>query len=460
MYRKRLSAFFFGIYLLICMIPTVHADRIENVLSMISGNRLSEFNVNVSISVTSEPHLDAKRTENLNKMLKHIGFLLSKSETASFIGIDIDNKSALSAVYLTDSSGKNRICFSSEPETAYLVNEGWLDKLTGITEKEDPFMELSFQLLSEIEELFKGTEELTENFGEYTNEKNVHYRIGKAGIAERELIIRTNEDDPEGKSLYRWYKERLSGIDFLPELRGNQTLTVYMDKSGRLLKLTFKGMINNTDRSDRQIQCEWVRCCEEQYIRDDIGITISEKQKQTEHLKISREKRSAGSTDDLTEEYHAEISKTQRKGKQQETDVLQLDFLLNGRLAGDIIRTVKSGKNNIKTVYSLDLVPEPIYDSAGNIEILEYNNDVLGKDIRLIYSFHPYTTVEIPYEQSIIYILDPSDGDYPEMISHLKKTIAVDLLKELLKIPSEDLDYIRDGIPENDWKKIIDTINR
>ncbi len=411
------------------------------------------FSLTLSPQVGAYPPFGELRLEQLNLLLNHVTVRCASRDEWSEVAILTDGAETLN-LRRKQRDGSTATQLSVLPGITWLDSREAMPGLTGETGAGETWEEIRFcwRLLEEGITFFT---RLQERCPEEAGEKTVRQKL-RMGTAVRSVSIRIPQEAVrEGRMasltgeaadtpvLQKW----LEGMCF----RGKQSFTLLFDEENRLLKVQYSGRMGTDEEHLRNVRLEW-KCLRDGSSRmDELTLkTPAVDGSERDNWQLSR-KWTADEEESFS--FSGEYDRKGPEGKRK----ISWEAALSGaeEISGEVAWTVQEGRDSRKTVLRpvFSVTEEGKYQ--GRIDILQYSGKILQEELML--SFFLDSEPVVKWEENTSERV--WSGDDSESAS-LREKLAAALLRGLLRIPEQDLVFLSDEIPEEDWQLILNANGR
>ena len=460
---KRLLA----VCLMVAMLP-VGALCDSMLLPQLEGWQLGVQPLQISMQVQAEsvPEFDENRLNQFNALLKHLTFSLQYQESASeqwgSVGVAVDGDKVLSLT-VNETADRAYAQLSCVPDKTYASASGkdigtWL--LGGAETAE--VLSLDGLLSPWLDNGYAVFEKLPDALAEYTIEKSVKTKIGQMGTARVKQTV-TIPADAAGT-----LSEKLSALSNDAGIAatlsnavfsGKQTITIFCDEDGQMLKVTYTGRCGADEDHLRKVNLTWMMKRTEKDVRDSISLkTPAVKGNDYNTLTFNRtEKADEYGTVDLDASLtHNSRIDSKRTSVTAEADLEAMLTAEGTRLSGEITRSLKENSGDTQW---LILEPELVF---------------AADDLHMTGTMAVETRTEKRTENRYLLSMEMTFGSYFEWLLHenmvdmdaiaaetsvrdeFTAAIAQALIRPLVLLPYEDTLYLSDGLEPDVWQSIVE----
>ena len=444
--------FLFLLSLLVLVPAYISASGMQDFLLLPGHGEPVAFELNTEI--IKIPQFDENRTEQLNRLLKHIRFSGIAGGNESEVTVSSDNEELFS-ILLFDHSEKKRIVLATDRDHYYssdLLGNPATDILPLSTE-EAAGIEKCRRILQSLDDVSTLFGKLPEAFPEkVTRTKNTE-KYKNYGTASYKVVMKLT-DEEMNKYLRQFLKTCGSGCldPYMEKLifTGRQGFTLLYTEDNNLLKVSYSGKGYWEENDIRDIRLDWKTARGDGFARDDLQLRTPDQKRTARNNLILGFilKTEEDGSENLTWSEETDILEN-RSRKQSRFDVMLA--LKDNRLTGSAQRTEKEDNITASETILIDLNAPQQNSWAGTLEIISKKDKIEKVHIKAVLSVTAGFSV-------------PVSSGQPEMIqvskaefSQLTEGLYSEILRKLLKLPAEDLAFIRDGIPDSLWNNIDST---
>lgn len=423
----------------------------------------------LSADVTAYSPFDENRLPQLTGLLKHLSLRITRQplidETQSTVAVLVDGEEALS-LGLQESPQGRMLQFSSLPDITYAGSDPMAELLGtsaepltifGMDGSESAWLEDGFALLSAFDTVLAPY---------LTSESSVKTDIKDMGTARIKQDYTVSQDDapdlaallsaacPEGP-----LKALLSGLVF----SGKQTLRVYRLEDGTPLRVEWNGNCGTDADHLRKVQLVWKLRRDDKAYRDEVTLTSpalrgTDSDKLTWTLSIVPDK-----SGKLT--LTAKLSYT-RVAEKQKTTLTGEAKLYSAQEASGVhitgTATLKQQLPDADTALGYTFAPDLLFSGDANMPTVDgtvtvsslYGSKVTNEaTITLSLRRTGYTSWQMRAETIHLAELDDAAREGERL--RVTQAISSTLIRRLVLLPREDLDYLFLDLPEESVDAII-----
>ena len=398
------------------------------------------------------PQFSDARTDQLNRLLKHISFEGSVANDFSLISVFLDDEPLFRGI--------------TSPRTPNVLSILSADNMHVYSPaaKEESFSGEDFALSAETDSLFLNLEcfFFLDSFSSFAvnlpsffpnetkNSKIDAQRYRDYGIAVKKTTI--SLDGELLNSFVHEHPDIFNRTVFLldPEncsFTGRQTISLYYTEEDHMIRFVYNGKAEINGDDLRAVAIDWKTVRKDAFEKDEFKLeTPNSKKTKRDNLQLVY---TWQQSDDGTETIHWKRETDQLDQGKRTKKNSEASFLITaGKISGTISKKTTEGKKNTSFQGDLNVSLSAQEHYSGTLEI-NHKNDKIEKD-RMIFHFdlntNPSFVSAILPEEILL-----SPEEYNAILDGLYSRI----LKELLKLPEEDITFLKDSIPEDLWSNIL-----
>ena len=447
--KKRV--FLFLLSLLVLIPAYISAAGMQDFLDFSENGEPVAFELNAEIIKT--PQFDENRTEQLNRLLKHILFSGIAGEKESEVTVSSDNEELFSILSF-EHSDKKQIVLAPDHEHYYypdfLGNPEMDEILPGSTEEAER-IERSHKMQQSLDDVSAFFGKLPEAFPEKVSRTKNTEKYRDYGTASYKIVLKLT-DEEMNKYLQQFLSNGRSGC-FDPHMEkliftGRQGFTLLYTEDNSLLKVSYSGKGYWEENDIRDIRLEWKTARRDGYAMDELQLrTPDEKRTARNNLVLGfMLKTEEDGSENLTWSEETDILEN-RSRKQGKFDAALT--MKENRLTGSIKRTEKEGNITASETILIDLNTPHQNSWAGTLEIIGKKDKIEKVHIKAGLSVTAGISVPVSSGQPEIIQVSKAESGW------LTEKLYSEILRKLMKLPAEDLTFIRDGIPDSIWNNIV-----
>ena len=430
----------------------IHAEGMQDFLHFPENGEPVAFELDTEIFKI--PQFDENRTEQLNRLLKHIHFSGIVSEKETEVTVSLDNEELFSILSF-DYSGKNRTVFATDHEHYYSSEtlEHACKDMLPVSKGETAKIERSQKIQQSLETVAGFLEKLPEAFQEKASRTKNTEKYRDYGTASYKIVLKLT-DEEMNNYLQQFLKssDTIHSDPYLEKLvfTGRQGFTLLYTEDNRLLKVSYSGKAFWKENDIRDIRLEWKTVHRNGYARDELQLrTPNEKRNARNNLVLScilyREE---DGSEKLTwsEETDSLENRIRKQGK------LEAEFILKGNsLTGSVTDITKSDNVTTSETVLIDWFAPQHNSWTGTLEIISKKDKIEKAHIRAVLSLKAGISVPVSSGQPEAVYVNETE------FSRITEELYSEILARILKLPAEDQAFIREGIPDSLWNTIVNT---
>ena len=455
--RDRILSYGINILILImiisfCGIPNAFATGIKDLIGLTDNDQT--LRVELNISYDKLPQFDENRINQLNRILKHISFcgIIDPSETKLSALLD---GTELFSVYRKEIDGADRNVLKTEDDRLCIIPEG--EKSKSIHQNSIYDFNSVFKSISDNEKIYKSMEyfaafmeKLPEYFPDQSGTGKTMQKYKDYGTAVAKVTVRISAED-----LKSCIKEHLE--DF-PELcfpdpagfvfTGRQDFELLMTEEGKALKIRYGGVAGITENDMRTVRLEWKTVRSDTTDKDEMSL------------------RSPDSSGTRRNNFIIEhLRKKQDDGREtffwkSETDTLKDGIRTRSFLQADAEAVMDSISGSISetviekgVTYGNDILFTVTEDSkdqyAGTLEIIGKKDTIESGKMKVYFDFSSDN------QNRAADILSAPETVSEKEYTEIRRILISRIVKEIIKLPLQDLVFLTEGIPEETIAQIL-----
>ena len=435
-----------------CGFRTASASGIKDMFSLLGGEQT--IRAELKVSFEKLPQFDEHRTEQLNRIMKHITFfgMLDTSETG--ISVSLDGNELFSVCH-TEVNGAERNILKTDPERFYIIPEEKRSESYQQNSVSDLFS--VFDSISGNEKIYKYMEsfaafieKLPEYFPEQSGTGKTLQKYKDYGNAVLKVTVRISAEELES-----CIAAHLS--DF-PEacfpdptgfvFDGRQDFELLMTEEGKALKIRYGGTAGLSESDMRTVRLEWKTVRSDTVDRDEITLRTPDS--------------SGTRRNNLILEH---LRRIQDNGKEIFFWKAETDKLEEGIRTRSFFQIDAEGEGDSMSGNISETITEKGYTSGNEISFIA-NRDSAGHYSGILEIISKKDKIESG-KLKATFILSPESGiqaadmhSEPEPVSEkeyaeIRRILISGILKEIIKLPPQDLVFLTEGIPEEAIAQIL-----
>ena len=417
------------------------------------------FSDPVSITVSAPVyHIIARfgedRTEVLNRLLKHISISITFDGTNSETAVMVDRETAYSYIQYRNDSTQLTV-YSFDPEITYEESNEYFLSSHSFPAFLDEHFFLINRLLDDFYPIFQKT---AETFAEYGKPSSASLNFKGYGKGVRKLTIPLSDQFVKEKfpAVIADLAETEESRMFLEKLvfNGPQKIILLYDQEDRLLRMNYDGTVGFSEESMRKVSLVW-RCLRSDEKKKDNITLKTPAVKGYDKYNISYER-----DIDLSDPAHHTISWDMQIDLKSDKTKKKISFTsdLSGSdnvISGRILYSEKAEGNEKKITILPMMQKENDGHYYGTIEITNNSGKIITSSAVTEISISPGTAVTAPSAVTA----HSKDGQNPETDTEsIQDKMNSILIRKLLTLPAEDLQFFSMDIPEEDWEAILQSM--
>ena len=435
--------------LFICIKPTAAgATGIREIIRFL-GNDLP---VRYSIITEFEklPQFDDNRTEQLNRLLRHISFsgVLDRDKSSLDFFLDDDN---IFSLYEIRSSGNTKRMIAADSENICIIPED---------EKKDEGMQIlnGFSSISEQNALLHSLElfaiffeSLPEGFPEYCKSAAISEKYKDYGTAVKKITIRLSAE--ELKKYIENHPDLIPEECCVPDLRnvlfsGRQDFEFLADEEGKMIKIRYGGVAGFSEDDMRTVRLEWKTIRNNTIEKDELSLrTPDSNASRRNNLLLEHTWRK---TEDNHETFSWKSESDDLKDGIRIRGIKQCNAKMeNGIISGlfSETATVKNKTKGTEIIFNISGSQEDEW--TGTLEIISKKDKIECEKLKAEFCFTPNEQAEAGDADQKAAVI--SGEEY----SDIRKKIISKTLDRLLKLPAEDLAFLTEVIPDETLRVLL-----
>ncbi len=437
----------------LCSIPALSESG--GLDSLLNGKVTSPLQVTFSSpQFLSLARFDSERLETLNRLIRHFALEIRADGELSETTVAVDGD-PLYTVKEDVSDGLSRSVYSFEPDHVY---ERPLQETGSTFER---FLgHQFFPINGMLDELYPMFEKAASAFQEFskTSDEKVNYR--DFGKSVRRVTITF-----QSEYVREHFPQALAGLAgtgesgrFLSSLlfSGTQKIVLCFRQDNHILRVNYDGVIGMTEDSMRRVSVSW-RCIRDENRKKDEVTLKSPAVKGFDRYNLSYAR-------ELTledPEKHAvswDFQLDLKSGDEKKKVRYSADLSFSGdKLTGQAVYSERQEREENRITINPEIRKENESEYSGTIEITDNSGKIMTSSITSALRISPCGELSgIPGLPATATDIRPETGENGEE----EITSAMDriLIRKLLTLPAEDLEFLNRDIPRDVWKSIIQTM--
>ena len=448
-----------GLYLLVfltvvffAVLPCITSFSEEIGLGfLLNGEISSPVAVSFSSPVyRSLAQFDNKRLESLNRLIRHLGVEIRTDGAASETTVSVDGDPVYSLDENTSGPVSDTV-FSFDPGSVYNLSLHEPDSSFFL------FLDHQFflinRMLDDMYYVFSGAANAFSEYAKSSDEK-INYKdfgksVRKVTITLPSEYVRDNYQQELAKLAAT--EESLSFIRGLT-FNGTQKIVLYYNQDDQVIRINYDGTLGLTDESMRKVSLSWRCFHSDSRTKDDISLkTPSVKGFDRYNLNYVRDLDQSDESDhSLLWDFQLDLKSGEVKKKIRFNSEL---IFSGGKMRGNAVFSEKQDRQEYKVSILPEIRKENDQQLSGTLEITVNSGKIitssLVSDVRIS-----------PCEKLVFAEKDPATatdmqygaGTYTE--EEIRAAMDSLLVRRLLSLPEEDLEFLKQDIPEDLWKSI------
>ena len=453
--KKKTERSLIGLLVMIFMLlPAFSAAETPLPVSLLTGEAPETLNL-----VLSEPEVrklsafDENRTEQINRLIRHLAADLRIDNPNSQVSILVDGEEAFSFLRHTEADRTKRI-YSFDPGTIYPERTEseetnpddfsvfLEDYVIGAGRYLDDFYTLFARAPEAFSERMRteGTELRFSGFGKAVQRMTISFPADY--VAENFPAALANlTDSAECKAF-------LNGLTF----SGNQRIGILNDAEGNMVRINYDGMVGESAEKLRKVQLVWKALRQENHQKDGITLkTPSVTGADKDNIALERD---LETSDEKTGSYTWDLQIDHKAGKE---DKKQTHFTArltetDGVISGGIEYGFKRDGKNPKIRITPELRETNRGEFGGSIEIADYSGKIELNRVILNVLIRKGEEVAWPGNEQA---RTPATATDIAAQNEPEETLAGILIQKLFGLPEEDLAYFSNEIPAELWQELF-----
>ena len=406
------------------------------------------FSSPTSVTVSSPSYkqiaqFGKERTENLNRLLKHIGISVTLDGDLSETYLSLDGETVFSYVE-KDAGSDMRTVYSFDPDTVYIRNRENGNGFTGFLE--DHFFSLN-RMLDDLYPVFERSAEAFSAFSK-SSAANLNFRGYGKGVRKVTIALPTQYVSEQYPGVIAGLAGTKESRKFLEKLlfNGPQKIILLYDQSDRLLRINYDGEAGLTEDSMRKVSIVW-RCTRgEDGKKDNLSLKTPAKKGYDKYNLTYERSIIPAETSGYTADWDLQIDLKEGEIKKKVSFTAALSEAEN-RLDGKIIFQEKQEglETKITVIPALEKENNGVY--GGTIEIASNSGKIVTSSVTA--QVRLSTASEKPVMPGEPETKATGDTDL------IQDRISSILIRKLLSLPAEDTLFFSTDIPADIWNSIL-----
>ena len=392
-----------------------------------------------------------ERLESLNRLIRHFSLDISLDGHVSEMTVSVDGDPLYSVSEYVDHHMSSTV-YSFDPETVYR-RSAEKEKTSSYPE----FLDSHFFLINRmLDDLYPVFEKIADSFPGLTKTSSDHMNYREYGKAVRKTVITfpsdfVREQFPEVLSDFAGNEETRGFIGQF-HFSGMQKIALYFNENGNILRINYDGILGMTEDSMRKISLSWRCLRSEQHKKDHLSLkSPSVKGYDKYNLTYIRDL-------DLTDsgkhvlnwDFQLDLKDGDNKKKvKYDADLSFSDDLLTGNI---IFNEKQDGKEQ-KTILVPEIKKENTDEYSGTLEITCISGKITISSILSVLRISAREPINWPAPSEATATDIPSETKR-HTEDELRSITEQTIIRRLLALPEEDLDFLCKDIPEDVWNSI------
>ncbi len=455
-----------GISTLLCIILIPCMALGSSVQEMCESllNRDGSWSADYSVSLSSWIPFGETRLKMLNDLLKHFSFHAKETEGISSVSILADGSDALELFIRKQGEDPGGFSFSFAPDVVY--TGGSLSELVGATSLQSELLSLpipeglSISQLTWADAGFTAFSRLPEIFPEYTKSTDVKTKLNDVGLSVKKSVITLPKDEVAQNVM-----ERLSALEtdsslqlFIDSLvfTGRQQIILYYDENGVLLRVRYSGQ-TGSEENQRKVTLDW-RALRGTVFFDNLSLKAPAVKGGDRDVLTFLRKGNSVSEENCLE---AEMEWTLVRGniKTVLNGLADLSCSGENRLSGVSSLAVKTSGLEEKVLLYPDLQMGNGFGTEGDVRLQYLKSGEIQLDALLHLKISDNAEETTDYPVRYVDLGYQSAEEKEELKTQISQGIASALLQSMLRLPEEDLDFLKYELSDELWQRVLQTEN-
>ena len=407
--------------------------------------------------VLSEPEVkklsqfDESRTEQLNRLIRHLSIDVTLGQDVSRTGILIDQQEILSWLQ-KESSGEVLKIYSFDPSYLYQEQQDSADD-PGSDSLVDFFERVLIPSNQDTDAFYSLFAQAPQIFADRVRNEKTELRFSGFGKAVQRITIsfpadyvqeRFPEilaDAAEAESL----KKTISGLSF----SGNQKIGLLYDENGKIVRISYDGKVGKSQETLRRVSLVWKCLREDGHLKDSItlktpALTGADK----DNIVLERDLLEPAGEE--AGNYYWDLQIDHRAGK-EDRKLTHFTASLpetDAEISGKIEYSVKRDGENPKIRIIPEITKESSGEYKGTLEIADYSGKIEKDNVLIHIQLQTGESLSWPAAEPETKNGNPEQGTPNDIIAGI-------ILRKLFELPEEDLEYFSHEIPADLWLELI-----
>lgn len=460
--KKKILCF---LLVLLLLTGSALADPLTDLTESLNDIRADNIQVTASLQFVVHQPYSTERLAPLNKLLKYLSIDAKMTEEGSTVTLMTDSSPALTWIRMEDND-RSLEWIDSVPHNVYISTSGNdLLNLTDILPEEEliiPDQNGGEYLL--IDEIRNCILHIPEIFPEQCRSEKIKTKIRDYGTATEKVTCTLTKEmvddgsysvsviaDSESEAL----NDLLSPFSFV----GKQRVILYRDENGKIIKFVYAGNIRYPEGKVHSLNLDW-KMSDSDGIRRELIVLKSPAVNGNDHDNMNIER-----TVTFTEEKERiEMTWKCTAVSGKEKRVMEGNAYLESSTAGNrtyqgVIEGYIRKNNDVKKGWILKPELEFTADQvSGRVEISQSVDGKIPESFILDVNLKP-TEYRLQIPDDCVEVMIPESAEEKDqLIDFLTEKTAVRLIKPLLNLPDEALEYFRLGLTDEQWNQVTDAV--
>ena len=392
------------------------------------------------------------RVSALNRLLQHISIEIGTDGNSAGATVSVDEEPLFTVYEKNDNENIKTIC-SFGPGQCYSITGRQADEPSFATFLERDFFRLN-RILDESYILF---DKMPDAFPEFVKQGTSGISYKGYGKAVKKAIIQftaeyVRDHFPQVPAETAKNEELMH---FLKDLvfQGSQRITLQYNADSQLMSVSYSGTVGLTEDSLRKVSLTWKCLRSEAQIRDSISFkSPSVKGYDKYNFTFERDicNHSETTTPLISWDYQLDQKEADLKRKMAYNGEVSMSDPL---ITGHIQYTEKQNGQEYKLMFVHEMKKENSQSYRGTIEITAKKDKIELCSVKSLLHIFSDGNVAIQNKEDAQTDPDIYEGNRGEDI--LQGKLYSTIIRKLITLPSSDIEFLKQDIPENLWNSII-----
>ena len=422
---------------------------IRRAIAFLSEGKPTGFHFTVQLG--KSPVFGESRTEQLNKLLKHFDFDGVIDDNLSEITVSINDQKlfGISQIHL---AAREMTCLSDADGKSYIIPSEYASefKLQSFQDTSDSYL-LQKNIYQSLESYLSLIKNLPDEYPEKTGSAKILEKYRYYGAATRRVTVNITGDELNSYVLKRM--KEFGENELFPDLsvlsfESRQGFTLLFTDDNQLISITYSGKIRLSEDDLREVRLDWKTVRSDTLEKDEMTLRTPNTDRTRRDNFILDSQWILNEDGSETFHWNTEtdtLANSVRTQKKTETEWISSD----GRLTGSYSETNLSDKTHPARTVVLDADISDSHEYIGTLEIIDKNDKIETGSFLVGFQIFPAITELVTAVQPESQALSPEE--YPE----IRDSIESFVLQELIRIPEEDLTFIKEDLPEAIWSQLL-----